>query len=244
MAISKPITLPDDRGRFGDFGGKFVPETLMAALAELEEAYRQAKVDPDFQRRLYHLLHTYAGRPTALYFAENLSRHCAGAKIYLKREDLAHTGAHKINNALGQALLAQAMGKKRITLSLMDGPFEQARTVTAFRLIDLAAERGYDTTVFAYEAAVSLSFALQTKHANAVHGHDVDEEDHPLPREWVAALQKKAAANGGSLDWINCGLCVDERGVGESIEGGRRGSPADLWSSAEASDGVLVIPTR
>ena len=64
------------------------------------------------------------------------------------------------------------------------------------------------------------------------------------PREWVAALQKKAAANGGSLDWINCGLCVDERGVGESIEGCRRGSPADLWSSAEASDGVLVIPTR
>lgn len=114
MAISKPITLPDDRGRFGDFGGKFVPETLMAALAELEEAYRQAKVDPDFQRRLYHLLHTYAGRPTALYYAENLTRQCRGAKIYLKREDLAHTGAHKINNALGQALLAQTMGKQRI----------------------------------------------------------------------------------------------------------------------------------
>ncbi len=114
MVASKPITLPDDRGRFGDFGGKFVPETLMAALAELEEAYRQAKVDPDFQRRLDHLLHTYAGRPTALYYAENLTRQCGGAKIYLKREDLAHTGAHKINNALGQGLLAQAMGKQRI----------------------------------------------------------------------------------------------------------------------------------
>ena len=105
---------PDDRGRFGDFGGKFIPETLMAAVAELEVAYLEAKEDSVFQERLALLLHTYAGRPTALYFAENLTRHCGGAKIYLKREDLAHTGAHKINNALGQALLAQHMGKKRI----------------------------------------------------------------------------------------------------------------------------------
>ena len=105
---------PDDRGRFGDFGGKFIPETLMAAVSELDDAYQAAKVGPEFQERLEHLLHTYAGRPTALYFAENLTRACGGAKIYLKREDLAHTGAHKINNALGQALLAQRMGKKRI----------------------------------------------------------------------------------------------------------------------------------
>ena len=105
---------PDDRGRFGDFGGKFIPETLMAAVSELDDAYQAAKVGPEFQERLEHLLHTYAGRPTALYFAENLTRVCGGAKIYLKREDLAHTGAHKINNALGQALLAQNMGKKRI----------------------------------------------------------------------------------------------------------------------------------
>ena len=105
---------PDDRGRFGDFGGKFIPETLMAAVAQLEAAYISAKEDGEFQNRLANLLHTYAGRPTALYFAENLTRVCGGAKIYLKREDLAHTGAHKINNALGQALLAQHMGKKRI----------------------------------------------------------------------------------------------------------------------------------
>ena len=105
---------PDDRGRFGDFGGKFIPETLMAAVSELDDAYQAAKVGPEFQERLEHLLHTYAGRPTALYFAENLTRACGGAKIYLKREDLAHTGAHKINNALGQAFLAQRMGKKRI----------------------------------------------------------------------------------------------------------------------------------
>jgi len=114
MVASKLVALPDDRGRFGDYGGKFVPETLMAALSELEEAYRQVKSDPDFQKELGRLLHHYAGRPTALYHAENLSRHSGGAKIYLKREDLAHTGAHKINNALGQALLAKHMGKQRI----------------------------------------------------------------------------------------------------------------------------------
>jgi tryptophan synthase beta chain len=114
MVAGKQVTLPDDRGRFGDYGGKFVPETLMAALDELEQAYRWVKRDPEFQQRLSHLLHTYAGRPTPLYYAENLSRHCGGAKIYLKREDLAHTGAHKINNALGQALLARHMGKDRI----------------------------------------------------------------------------------------------------------------------------------
>ena len=114
MVASEPVVLPDDRGRFGDYGGKFVPETLMAALSELEDVYRQVKSDPDFQRELTSLLHNYAGRPTALYHAENLSRHCGGAKIYLKREDLAHTGAHKINNALGQALLAKRMGKQRL----------------------------------------------------------------------------------------------------------------------------------
>ena len=114
MATRNQTTLPDDRGRFGDFGGKFVPETLMAALDQLEAAYWEVKEDNDFQDKLTHLLRTYAGRPTALYYAENLSRHVGGARIYLKREDLAHTGAHKINNGLGQALLAQHMGKKRI----------------------------------------------------------------------------------------------------------------------------------
>ena len=114
MVVENQTSLPDERGRFGDFGGKFVPETLMAALEELETAYREVKEDQEFQDRLGHLLRTYAGRPTPLYHAENLSRHCGGARIYLKREDLAHTGAHKINNALGQALLAQHMGKQRI----------------------------------------------------------------------------------------------------------------------------------
>jgi tryptophan synthase beta subunit len=114
MVASREASLPDDLGRFGDYGGKFIPETLMAAVAELEAAYLRAKEDAGFQRELGHLLTTYAGRPTALYHAENLSRRCGGAKIYLKREDLAHTGAHKINNALGQALLAKHMGKGRV----------------------------------------------------------------------------------------------------------------------------------
>ena len=114
MTVSESTGWPDARGRFGEFGGKFVPATLMAALEELEEAYGAAKVDEEFQQGLSSLLHHYAGRPTSLYFAENLTRHCGGARIYLKREDLAHTGAHKINNALGQALLAKHMGKERI----------------------------------------------------------------------------------------------------------------------------------
>ena len=107
-------TLPDQLGRFGPFGGRFVPETLMSALEELERAYREVSESAAFQRELSTLYLSYAGRPTALYFAANLTRHCGGAKIYLKREDLAHTGAHKINNALGQALLARHMGKGRI----------------------------------------------------------------------------------------------------------------------------------
>src|SRR5277367_4442524 len=101
-------------GRFGIYGGRYVPETLMAALEELEHEYDKAKRDPKFQRRLDELLKTYAGRPTPLFFARRLTEKLRGAKIYLKREDLLHTGAHKINNCLGQALLAEGMGKRRI----------------------------------------------------------------------------------------------------------------------------------
>jgi tryptophan synthase beta chain len=101
-------------GRFGAYGGRYVPETLMAALEELEHAYAEAKEDPAFQAELEDLLRNYCGRPTPLYFAKRLTEQCGGAKIYLKREDLLHTGAHKINNALGQGLLARRMGKKRI----------------------------------------------------------------------------------------------------------------------------------
>ncbi|WP_028544264.1 tryptophan synthase subunit beta [Paenibacillus taiwanensis] len=107
-------TYPDLQGRFGSFGGRYVPETLMNALFELEEAYKQYVNDPDFQKELIHLLRNYSGRPTALYHAERLSTELGGAKIYLKREDLNHTGAHKINNTIGQALLAKRMGKRKV----------------------------------------------------------------------------------------------------------------------------------
>ena len=109
-----PLSLPDVRGHFGAYGGMYVPETLMTPLFELTEAYYAARKDPEFQKELDHQLREFAGRPTNLYYADRLTQHCGGAKIYLKREDLLHTGAHKINNALGQALLAKRMGKKRI----------------------------------------------------------------------------------------------------------------------------------
>ena len=105
---------PDARGRYGEFGGKYAPETLMPALDELEAAYAEARRDPKFQDLLDRLARDYVGRPTPLYYAHNLTEHAGGARIYLKREDLAHTGAHKINNALGQGLLAKRMGKQRI----------------------------------------------------------------------------------------------------------------------------------
>lgn len=108
------ISQPDSGGHFGPYGGRFVPETLMAPLEELEKAYLVARLDADFQAELDQLLRHYAGRPTPLYHARRLSDELGGAQIYLKREDLLHTGAHKINNALGQALLARRMGKKRI----------------------------------------------------------------------------------------------------------------------------------
>ncbi len=106
-AVANPSALPDAAGHFGRFGGRFVPETLMAPLIQLDKAYRAASRDARFRARLRELLATYAGRPTPLYFAARLTEHCGGARIYLKREDLCHTGAHKINNVLGQALLAE-----------------------------------------------------------------------------------------------------------------------------------------
>ncbi|AFV12818.1 tryptophan synthase beta subunit TrpB [Thermacetogenium phaeum DSM 12270] len=108
------MEFPDCKGHFGIFGGQFVPETLMPALEELTLAYEEARSDPSFQEELNYYLKDYVGRPTPLYFAERLTRYLGGAKIYLKREDLNHTGAHKINNTMGQILLARRMGKKRV----------------------------------------------------------------------------------------------------------------------------------
>jgi tryptophan synthase beta chain len=114
MSAAAEITLPDAHGRFGPYGGRYVPETLMYPLQQLEEEYFQAQHDPQFQQELTYYLRQFCGRPTPLYFAERLTRELCGPKIYLKREDLLHTGAHKINNAMGQILLARRMGKTRI----------------------------------------------------------------------------------------------------------------------------------
>jgi tRNA 2-thiouridine synthesizing protein D len=130
-----------------------------------------------------------------------------------------------------------------LTFLLMDAPFEASRTATAMRLIDLTIDRGFGINVFAYEGAVCLPLAAQAAHPNAVHGRDAADEDHPLPREWIAALMTKAADRGLRFDWVNCGLCVDERGAAAAIEGVRRGTPADFWTMASSSTNTLVIAT-
>ncbi len=129
-------TVPDARGRFGEFGGRFVPETLMFALEELTAAYDSARHDAEFMATFHRILNEYVGRPSRLYFAERLTAHAGGARIYLKREDLNHTGAHKINNAIGQALLAKRMGKKRIIAETGAGQHGVA-SATAAALFDL-----------------------------------------------------------------------------------------------------------
>ncbi|MFK7776706.1 MAG: tryptophan synthase subunit beta [Gimesia sp.] len=125
--------VPDSAGRFGEFGRRFVPETLMHALEELTQEYEKAKQDPSFQAKLDDLLKHYVGRPNPLYYAERLTEHCGGGKIYFKREDLNHTGAHKINNTIGQALLAIRMGKKRIIAETGAGQHGVASAVACAR---------------------------------------------------------------------------------------------------------------
>ena len=140
MSSQRP-SVPDATGHFGQFGGMFVPETLMAPLLELAEEYERARVDPEFQREFEDLLANYCGRPTPLYFAERWSEKMGGAKVYLKREDLLHTGAHKINNALGQALMARRLGKKRIIAETGAGQHGVATATVCARF-------GLDCTVY------------------------------------------------------------------------------------------------
>lgn len=136
-----PNTLPDERGHFGTYGGQFIPETLVFAFDELAHEYEKAKADPEFEAELDALLKDYCGRPTPLYFADRLTKELGGAKIYLKREDLLHTGAHKINNALGQILLAKRLGKKRIIAETGAG---QHGVATA----TVAAKFGFECVIY------------------------------------------------------------------------------------------------
>ena len=131
---SAPQVMPDAQGRFGPYGGRYVPETLVAPLEDLEQAYAEARKDPAFQSELDSLLRNFAGRPTPLQFASRLSEHLGGPRIYLKREDLLHTGAHKINNCIGQGLLAVRMGKRRVVAETGAGQHGVATATVAARL--------------------------------------------------------------------------------------------------------------
>lgn len=178
--------LPDERGYFGPYGGKFAPETLMSALEELEQSYSSAQADISFWHELDDLLHDYVGRPTPLYLARRLTTHCGGAKIYLKREDLAHTGAHKINNTLGQALLARRMGKRRLVAETGAGQHGVA-TATAAALL------GMECTVYmGSEDMRRQAPNVERMHLLGVEVRPVDSGSRTL----------KDAINEAIRDWV------------------------------------------
>lgn len=181
-----PFALPDAYGYFGVYGGRYVPETLMTALYELTEAYEKACKDPDFQSELDRLLAEFAGRPTQLYFAQRLTEHCGGAKIYLKREDLLHTGAHKINNTLGQALLARLMGKRRIIAETGAGQHGVATAAACARL-------GLECVI--YMGAIDMERQALNVYRMRLHGAEVRA---------VGAGQQtlKDAVNEAMRDWV------------------------------------------
>ena len=182
--------LPDARGRFGPYGGRFVPETLMFALDELDSAYREAKADPAFQREFHRLLNDYVGRPSRLYFAERLTKEAGGARIFLKREDLNHTGAHKINNALGQAMLTRRMGKKRVIAETGAGMHGVA-TATAAALfgmecrVYMGAEdvRRQELNVFRMRAMGTEVFPVETG------SRTLRDAINEAMREWMRSVE-------------------------------------------------------
>lgn len=133
---------------------------------------------------------------------------------------------------------------KTLTIAIMDPPYETAATTTALRIVNAALTQGNNVTVFAYEGAVNLTMRAQQPHANPVKGTSVEQEEHPTTKDWIASLFDLARVKGVTLDWINCGLCVDERGAGDWIQGPRRGSPKDFYEAAQKSDGILVIPAK
>jgi tryptophan synthase beta chain len=185
MALPLP-TLPDATGHFGHFGGMFVPETLMAPLQELSAAYDAARKDPEFQRELDDLLTNYVGRPTPLYFAERWTEKLGGAKIYLKREDLLHTGAHKINNAIGQILLAKRLGKKRIIAETGAGQHGVATATVCARF-------GMDCVV--YMGAVDM----ERQALNVARMRLMGAEVRPVT---AGQATLKEAVNEAMRDWV------------------------------------------
>jgi tryptophan synthase beta chain len=190
QAMSSVLSqLPDSRGRFGPYGGRYVPETLMAALQQLTEQYQQARDDPEFQKQFHHYLLTYVGRPSLLTFAENLTREAGGARIYLKREDLNHTGAHKINNCIGQALLTRRMGKPRIIAETGAGQHGVA-TATAAALFGLECQvymgaedvRRQKLNVFKMKALGSTVIRVETG------SRTLRDAINEAMRDWMASV--------------------------------------------------------
>jgi sulfur relay (sulfurtransferase) complex TusBCD TusD component (DsrE family) len=136
------------------------------------------------------------------------------------------------------------MAGKTITVAIMDAPYESANSTTALRIVQSAISKGHNVTVFAYEGAVNLTMKAQAPHPNPVKGTSAEQEAHPTTKDWVASLFKLAKDKGVKLDWVNCGLCVDERGAGDWVEGPRRGGPKDFLDASNASQATLVIPTK
>ncbi len=136
------------------------------------------------------------------------------------------------------------MVSKTLTLLIMDPPYEVATTTTSLRIIDSALRKGHNVNVFAFEGAVSLALSGQKPHPNPVHGTSVEEEKHPTTKAFIASLFELAKDRGVKLDWVNCGMCVDERGAEPWIDGPRRGGPPDFHKMLKASDATLVIPTK
>ena len=178
-------------GKFGRYGGKYIPETLAPAIEELESAYQKYKNDPDFQKELSYYLTEYAGRPTPLYFAKNLTEHLGGAKIYLKREDLLHGGAHKTNNTLGQALLAKKMGKKRIIAETGAGQ-HGVGTAMACAVLGLSAEifmgakdfERQKLNVFRMELLGAKVYSIESG------GKTLKDAINEAIRDWIANVKK------------------------------------------------------
>ena len=193
-------TVPDARGRFGPYGGQFVPETLMPALAELEAAYITAKNDPAFWSEFNGYLHHYVGRPTPISYARRLSEHLGGAQIYLKREDLAHSGAHKINNALGQALLVKRMGKQRVVAETGAGQHGVA-TATASALLGIDCVVYMGTVDMARQAPNVFRMKLLGAEVRGVDSGSKTLKDaiNEAIRDWVTNVDSTHYLLGSAL---------------------------------------------
>ena len=192
--------LPDDRGYFGEFGGRFVPETIIPALDELELAYAEALADPEFHRELGHLQRTYTGRPTPISYARRMSETLGGAQIYLKREDLAHTGAHKINNALGQGLLAKRMGKGRIIAETGAGQ-HGVGTATAMALLGMECHVYMGTVDIARQQPNVFRMRLLGAEVIAVESGSRTLKDaiNEAMRDWVTNVETTFYLLGSAL---------------------------------------------